>query len=107
MTTNTSSTVDTSSSYLSMAMGGDYGYSIPTAGSSTGIAPIPPSLPLGVGGSGSADGSSTLASGAFGGKEVLFEITGYPHCVPQELGHGECKCIFAVAKPYPSRNTAM
>lgn len=37
-------------------------------------------------------------------KEVLFEITGYPHSIP---GEEECKCFFAVAKPYPSRNTAM
>lgn len=37
-------------------------------------------------------------------KEVLFEIMGYPHFLP---GEEECKCFFAVAKPYPSRNTAM
>ena len=37
-------------------------------------------------------------------KEVLFEIIGYPHFV---LGESACRCFFAVAKPYPSRNTAM
>jgi len=37
-------------------------------------------------------------------KEVLLEIMGYPHFV---LGESACKCFFAVAKPYPSRNTAM
>lgn len=37
-------------------------------------------------------------------KEILFEIMGYPHFLP---GEEECKCFFAVAKPYPSRNTAM
>ncbi|KAH9998174.1 hypothetical protein BJV74DRAFT_877267 [Russula compacta] len=37
-------------------------------------------------------------------KEVLFEIIGYPHFV---LGESVCRCFFAVAKPYPSRNTAM
>lgn len=37
-------------------------------------------------------------------KEVLFEIMGYPHFMP---GEEECTCFFAVAKPYPSRNTAM
>jgi len=29
---------------------------------------------------------------------------GYPHFV---LGENACRCFFAVAKPYPSRNTAM
>lgn len=37
-------------------------------------------------------------------KEVLFEIMGYPHFME---GEDECKCFLAVAKPYPSRNTAM
>ena len=37
-------------------------------------------------------------------KEVLFEIKGYPHFLPDT---DEFKCFFAVAKPYPSRNTAM
>ncbi|KAI0317568.1 hypothetical protein OF83DRAFT_1058454 [Amylostereum chailletii] len=39
-----------------------------------------------------------------GAKEVLFEIYGYPHFVP---GEQLARCFFAVAKPYPSRNTAM
>lgn len=37
-------------------------------------------------------------------KEVLFEIKGYPHFLPDT---DEFKCFFSVAKPYPSRNTAM
>ncbi|KAH8099502.1 blue light receptor [Cristinia sonorae] len=35
--------------------------------------------------------------------EVLFEVKGYPHFVVT----GECKCFFLMAKPYPSRNTAI
>ena len=35
-------------------------------------------------------------------REVLFEFTGRPHFVGDEL---QCKCFFAVAKPYPSKNT--
>ncbi|TFY51824.1 hypothetical protein EVG20_g10821 [Dentipellis fragilis] len=38
-------------------------------------------------------------------KEVLFEIGGYAHFSAPEDVH--CRCFFAVAKPYPSRNTAM
>jgi hypothetical protein len=35
----------------------------------------------------------------------LFELRGHPH---YEKGQpGECKCFFAMARPYPSRNTAM
>ncbi|KAL4248834.1 Plant GATA Transcription Factor [Abortiporus biennis] len=37
-------------------------------------------------------------------KEVLFEIKGYPHYIPDRR---DCSCYFAMAKPYPSRNTAM
>ncbi|KAG0694332.1 white collar 2 type of transcription factor [Suillus ampliporus] len=37
-------------------------------------------------------------------KEVLFEVKGYPHYIDDELF---ARCFFAVAKPYPSRNTAM
>ncbi|KDQ61132.1 hypothetical protein JAAARDRAFT_32137 [Jaapia argillacea MUCL 33604] len=37
-------------------------------------------------------------------KEVLFEMKGYSHFVPEEDG---CQCFFAMARPYPSRNTAM
>ena len=36
--------------------------------------------------------------------EVLFEINGYPHFIE---GDDSCKCFFATAKTYPSRNTAM
>jgi len=39
-------------------------------------------------------------------KEIVFELKGYPHFV-QEGNDLDCKCVFAVAKPYPSRNTAM
>ncbi|KAH9832950.1 uncharacterized protein C8Q71DRAFT_839903 [Rhodofomes roseus] len=37
-------------------------------------------------------------------REVLFEITGKPHFFPDS---DDFRCFFAVAKPYPSRNTAM
>lgn len=37
-------------------------------------------------------------------KEVLLEVMGYPYFSP---GENVCQCIFAVAKSYPSRNTAM
>ncbi|KAI0748503.1 hypothetical protein C8Q80DRAFT_1103352 [Daedaleopsis nitida] len=37
-------------------------------------------------------------------KEVLFEIKGRPHYLPDT---GEFKCYFAMAQPYPSRNQAM
>lgn len=36
--------------------------------------------------------------------EVLFEIVGNPHFIE---GDDACKCFFAAAKTYPSRNTAM
>lgn len=39
-----------------------------------------------------------------GRKEVLFEIVGAPYFLPLE---DTFKCFYAVAKPYPSRNTAM
>ncbi|KAG2146884.1 white collar 2 type of transcription factor [Suillus bovinus] len=41
---------------------------------------------------------------AFPAKEVLFEVKGYPHYID---GEQYARCFFAVAKPYPSRNTAM
>ncbi|KAH9945825.1 uncharacterized protein BXZ73DRAFT_37082 [Epithele typhae] len=37
-------------------------------------------------------------------REILFEIKGRPHHLPDT---GEFKCYFAMAQPYPSRNTAM
>ncbi|KAL4265230.1 Plant GATA Transcription Factor [Pleurotus pulmonarius] len=37
-------------------------------------------------------------------QEILFEIQGYPHYVGDEQ---TCRCFFATAKPYPSRNAAM
>ncbi|KAI0372989.1 GATA-domain-containing protein [Pilatotrama ljubarskyi] len=37
-------------------------------------------------------------------REVLFEIRGRPHFLPDT---DEFKCYFAMAQPYPSRNTAM
>ncbi|KAF8636495.1 hypothetical protein AX17_003310 [Amanita inopinata Kibby_2008] len=36
-------------------------------------------------------------------KDILFELKGYPHLV----NDNECKCFFVMARPYPSRNTAM
>lgn len=49
--------------------------------------------------------SSTSASEAGPrATEVLFEIVGYPHFLD---GEDTCKCFFATAKTYPSRNTAM
>ncbi|THH27782.1 hypothetical protein EUX98_g6405 [Antrodiella citrinella] len=47
------------------------------------------------------------ASASSSVKEVLFEIKGYPHFVPDTGVITECKCFFMMAKPYPSRNTAM
>jgi hypothetical protein len=52
--------------------------------------PLPPST-----------NTSEVASWA---TEVLFEINGYPHFIE---GDDTCKCFFATAKTYPSRNTAM
>ncbi|PFH54243.1 hypothetical protein AMATHDRAFT_78532 [Amanita thiersii Skay4041] len=40
-----------------------------------------------------------------GYSDVLFELKGYPHFV--DFPHIECKCFFLMARPYPSRNTAM
>ena len=37
-------------------------------------------------------------------REVLFEIRGRPHFLPDT---DEFRCFFAMAQPYPSRNTAM
>jgi hypothetical protein len=37
--------------------------------------------------------------------DILFEIKGYPHFVAEQ--GPDCKCFFAMAKPYPSRNIAM
>ena len=49
--------------------------------------------------------SSTSASEvAARATEVLFEVIGYPHFVE---GDDTCKCFFAAAKTFPSRNTAM
>src|SRR6266550_8767602 len=46
--------------------------------------------------------NSPSADELSGFKELLFELKGYPHFV-----NDECKCFFAMAKPYPSRNTSM
>ena len=49
--------------------------------------------------------SSTSTSGPTPkANEVFFEINGYPHFIE---GDNSCKCFFATAKTYPSRNTAM
>jgi hypothetical protein len=37
--------------------------------------------------------------------DVLFEIKGHPHFVTEQ--GPDCKCFFATAKPYPSRNIGM
>ncbi|KAF8623502.1 hypothetical protein AX15_006285 [Amanita polypyramis BW_CC] len=46
--------------------------------------------------------SSPSADGLSGFQEFLFEFKGYPHFV-----NDECRCFFAMARPYPSRNTSM
>ncbi|KAF8735826.1 hypothetical protein AX14_001402 [Amanita brunnescens Koide BX004] len=46
--------------------------------------------------------NSPSADELSGFKELLFELKGYPHFV-----NDECRCFFAMAKPYPSRNTSM
>lgn len=38
-------------------------------------------------------------------KDLLFEIKGYPHFLPET--EADSVCFFAMAKPYPSKNTAM
>lgn len=34
----------------------------------------------------------------------VFELRGHPHYDPDQR---DCQCFFAMARPYPSRNTAM
>lgn len=46
--------------------------------------------------------NSPSADDLSGFKELLFELKGYPHFV-----NDECRCFFAVARPYPSRNTSV
>ena len=48
--------------------------------------------------------SSSSSEAAPRATEVLFEVIGYPHFIE---GDDSCKCFFATAKTYPSRNTAM
>lgn len=48
--------------------------------------------------------STSTSEAAPRATEVLFEINGYPHFME---GDDSCKCFFATAKTYPSRNTAM
>ena len=48
---------------------------------------------------------SKAATGATPGTtEVMFEVVAYPHFVE---GDDTCKCFFATAKAYPSRNVAL
>jgi PAS domain S-box-containing protein len=37
---------------------------------------------------------------------TIFEITGHPYYA-EENGQQQCKCFFAMGRPYPSKNTAM
>jgi len=46
-----------------------------------------------------------LKPGSVVPNDVLFELKGYPHSVTEQ--GPDCKCFFAIAKPYPSRNIAM
>ena len=48
--------------------------------------------------------SSSTSEAAPRATEVLFEVNGYPHLID---GEDSCKCFFATAKMYPSKNTAM
>ena len=41
-----------------------------------------------------------------GSNDVLFELKGYPHFIPQQF-EDVCKCFFLMAKPFPPRNAAM
>jgi len=47
----------------------------------------------------------SLKPGSVVPNDVLFELKGYPHSVAEQ--GPDCKCFFAIAKPYPSRNIAM
>lgn len=48
----------------------------------------------------------TRLRGKAGGEShwPVFELRGHPHYDPDQR---ECRCFFAMARPYPSRNTAM
>ncbi|KXN86940.1 hypothetical protein AN958_09535 [Leucoagaricus sp. SymC.cos] len=50
-------------------------------------------------------GNPAIKPGLSSVNDVLFEIKGYPHFVTEQ--GPDCKCVFAMAKPYPTRNIAM
>ncbi|KAF5357959.1 hypothetical protein D9756_001458 [Leucocoprinus leucothites] len=47
----------------------------------------------------------SMKPGLSSSNDILFEIKGYPHFVMEQ--GPDCKCFFAIAKPYPSRNITM
>lgn len=49
--------------------------------------------------------NTSINPGSVAPNDVLFELKGYPHSVTEQ--GPDCKCFFAIAKPYPSRNIAM
>ena len=52
----------------------------------------------------SAASSASASETAPRASEMLFEIVGYPHFVE---GDDSCKCFYAAAKMYPTRNAVM
>jgi hypothetical protein len=52
-----------------------------------------------------ANGSSTMDYQTTSPKDTIFDIKFYPHSTTED--EAETKCIFAMAVPYPSRNTTM
>jgi len=52
-----------------------------------------------------ANGSSTMSYQATLPKDTIFDMKFYPHGTTED--QAETKCIFAMAVPYPSRNTTM
>lgn len=52
-----------------------------------------------------ANGSSTMGYQTTSPKDTIFDMKFYPHGTTEDVV--ETKCIFAMAVPYPSRNTTM
>lgn len=52
-----------------------------------------------------ANGSSTMGYQTTSPKDTIFDMKFYPHGTTEDVA--ETKCIFAMAVPYPSRNTTM
>ncbi|KIM49364.1 hypothetical protein M413DRAFT_105950 [Hebeloma cylindrosporum] len=52
-----------------------------------------------------ANGSSTMGYQATSPRDTLFDVKFYPHGTTED--EPETKCIFAMAVPYPNRNTTM